>query len=204
MTIPSLPPFDIEAAITEPGTRYHRRIDIYESGGTTLWLCGAGLVDGDVSIDMTGDTRRSANLTLFNQGGELDYNRVDGFWYDKVFKVILEVTSSSSTHEQPIGTFLVDRIGNQNARREIDLNFRDFSSKLNFGLPFAVAWPTNHPIEEIIRTLASGGGIPAGQINLPLTGINTGAETILHRRHRPLASHARSRHRQYLRPVLRR
>ncbi|MCP3989278.1 MAG: hypothetical protein GY724_09405, partial [Actinomycetia bacterium] len=85
-------------------------------------------------------------------------------------------TSSTSTHEAAIGTFVIDRFGNQNASDEIDLTLRDFSSKLNFGLPFAVSWDENEPIENIIEDLATGGGITSSQLNLPLTGINTEAE----------------------------
>ena len=83
------------------------------------------------------------------------------------------VANSAGNWEADIGTFLVDRISSDNDSKMMNLTTRDFSKKLNQPLPFSLAFDENTPLETIVSTMASGGGVPPSQTNLPLTGVNT-------------------------------
>lgn len=71
-----------------------RRVEVYESDGTTLWNPDvdndpnfARLVDGTVSVDSSSAERRKLDLTLDNRDKLLRPNPNGGFWYDKIIKV---------------------------------------------------------------------------------------------------------------------
>jgi len=162
----TFPPTHIEQALADPAIYYHRRVDIYEPDTTTIWRRGAPLVGGSISIDQRGTDRRSGSITL--EG--LTVDRIDGFWYDKVIKIYMGITTSTGTWEQAIGTFLMSQMGSEDYIPLAPVSLRDFSSKLDYDIPLDVGWPSNHPIEDIIGDLALGGGILPGNMNLPVTG----------------------------------
>lgn len=173
----SFPPQAIEAAVAGAVTTYTRRVDIYEADNDTLWLRGAPLVDGSLTVQMGQQERRTMSLTLFNEG-PLTIDRDDGFWYDKVIKVFMGVETPLTSWESCIGTFLIDRIDpGENNSKEVGLKLRDFSKKMGYNVPIDVGWAVNTPIENIVRDLALGAGIPLADINVPLTGESTYEDT---------------------------
>jgi hypothetical protein len=83
------PPPDALAAINAGTTQVLRKVEIYESDGTSLWMPGDGsrLRDGSVSVDYSRDERRTLDsMVLDNQDGLLTANPLGGLWYDKVIK----------------------------------------------------------------------------------------------------------------------
>lgn len=170
MPVINFPLAQFERAVTEDITTYTRRVDIYEADNTTLFARGVGLVSGSITIDLTSTERRTTDLVLSNHDGRLNVGRDQGFWYDKVVKVVMGIDHPTEGHyESAIGTFLVDRIASTNQSDELRVTARDFTKKLQAELPFAVSWAINTQIEGVISTLASGGGIPPSQTNLGVT-----------------------------------
>lgn len=165
------PPDYIEQAVNASVTRYTRRVDVYEADNTTLFKRGAGLRSGSITIDMSRPERRTADLVLFNHDGSLTVDRTDGFWYDKVLRIYMGVESPSGHWEQCLGCFMPDKIQGKNSSKEVPVTARDFSKKLSFQIPIALGWDVNTPIENIIEDMAIGGGIPSGDLDLPITGL---------------------------------
>lgn len=79
------PPQAVVDAITSDTTTITRRVDIYESDATTLWMPDAPITSGSVSVDASRDDRRSGSFSFLNQDGALN-NYPGGFWYDKVIR----------------------------------------------------------------------------------------------------------------------
>jgi len=170
----TFPPAVVEQAVNDPVTTYTRRCNIFEADNTTLFRGSVPMVNvGNVTIDMGASTRRNAELALINEGGSIDIDRNNGLWYDKVIKIYMGVEIGGVSWEQPIGSFLIDRIKSSGLSQEVRFTLRDFSKKLSFNVPYALEWPIATPVENIIQTLASGGGVGPAQTNLPLTGANT-------------------------------
>lgn len=158
-------------------TRVIRRVEIYEDDNQTLWKPSSevGFTEGDVSVDSTRDERRTLNLTLDNTDNDLVLGP-DFLWYDKIIKVYRGVIASDGTSwETKLGEFLIDDLKDQSFPHSITVSARDFTKKLlNDKFAVTTSFERDQPVEEIIRTIALNGGIPASKMNLPLTGKSTG------------------------------
>jgi hypothetical protein len=89
MTVYSKVDVGVLEAILAGSTRVTRRLEIYESDGTTIWLGSEAvprMISGSVTVDYTRAERRAVDLTLDNSDGTLVHDP-NGFWYDKVLKV---------------------------------------------------------------------------------------------------------------------
>lgn len=172
----AFPPAFIERAAEASVTNFTRRVSIFEADNTTMWQGAVPfLASGEVTIDMSTKTRRSCGLDLYNFNGNIDIDRNNGLWYDKVFRVYMGIKAEFGDWETSIGTFIPDRIKSDDISQMISVTLRDFAAKLDYEIPYALEWPTNEPVENIIQDLASGGGVGPAQTNLPLTGANTSA-----------------------------
>lgn len=173
-----LPSEEIIEATNAPVTQITRRIEVTESDGSTVWRSSdsLGLLGGSVSVDANRDERRSFDIELENIDGSLTPGP-DGLWYDKIIKVYRGVRSGSTIWERHIGEFFIDSISKKHHPRTVGVSGRD-RTKVLLKSKFARAttFPKNHPIEEVVRTIAVNGGVPTNRINLPLTGVSTGRE----------------------------
>lgn len=91
-----IPPDAVIEAYYAPVVRKDRRVEIYESDGSTMWLKNGvpatyRLIDGNVNVDYTRDERRTIDCTLDNYDGFLDQDAAGGFWFDKILKVFLGI-----------------------------------------------------------------------------------------------------------------
>lgn len=158
-------------------THVTARVEIYEQDQTTLWMPSdqLGLVAGEVTVDMGRDERRGLTLTLDNSDNDLNLSP-GGLWYDKVIRAYRGVVASDgTTWETQIGEFMVDNLKQKNFPNDIDITCRDFTKKLMLDkFTVTTSFAANQPVEEIIRTIALNGGIPASRLYLPLTGKSTG------------------------------
>lgn len=84
----TIPPASAIREFLGATTRHTRRVEIYESDGSTRWAkdIKARLVGGQVTVDYSREERRAIDLTLSNTDGVL-VNAPGGFWYDKIIKV---------------------------------------------------------------------------------------------------------------------
>lgn len=100
------PASEVLDAIHAPVTSVSRRIEIYESDGSTPWRpdddVSETLIDGSVSVDQTRDERRSIDLTLDNSSGLLKRDPRNGFWYDKIIKVFRGIEYATSSRYQSV------------------------------------------------------------------------------------------------------
>lgn len=181
----TLPPTAVVDAIHAETTKVNRRVAFFESDGTTPWEPeGAGvnppLISGSVSIDQGRDERRQLQgLTIFDEGGLYRPNP-SRLWYDKIVKVYRGVDYDGGTWERCIGTFQIDTLDAPHHPNTITVNGRDFTKKLKLAkFASATMFPKNHPIEEVVRDIAVAGGIPAGDIDVPLTGQSLGYDYVL-------------------------
>jgi hypothetical protein len=110
-----------------------RRVAIYESDGTTLWVPnglteqGNRLVSGSVTLDYSRDERRTLDVKLLNDDNALRPNAyANGFWYDKVIKVYRGVRYYDNYTQPKI--VVVDTVGSGNAPQQ----FRSLIMSLGF------------------------------------------------------------------------
>lgn len=93
-------------------------------------------------------------------------------------QILLEGSGSivnGTDWEIQLGEFFIDTIDASHFPHVVEVAARD-RTKVLLKDKFAVStsFPVNHPIEEIIRTIALNGNVPSDKINLPLTGKSTG------------------------------
>lgn len=85
-----LTPPNLAIQAMESGTaQVTRRLEIYETDGTTRWNFDepdSRFIEGGVTLDYGRDERRALDVTLRNNDGALRPNPYGGFWYDKVIK----------------------------------------------------------------------------------------------------------------------
>jgi len=166
-----IPTDGIKQAIFGAVTDITRQVDIYEADGTTPFMLNAPLISGSVGISMSAGERRTFDLTLYNELGNLDFYP-GGFWYDKIIKIYRGAVTSTETWQGQLGTFMIDRIETNNQDSTVSISGRDFTKKLiNSKFAFPVFFPANEPIENIISAIATNGGVT--DQSLPLTGENT-------------------------------
>ena len=158
-----LPQFFVEPAVANVTAR----CSIYESDGETLFMENVPLLDGSVSADFTRDERRTLDVTFDNVDGALRHPET--FDYDKVIKVWRGVSTDEGDWETPLGTFYIDSIKSQHFPNTISVTCRDGAKRL-LADKFATSttFKSGQPIETIIRTIATNGGIQ--RINLAPTG----------------------------------
>ena len=165
------PPIAFQQAVLDRVTTYSSRAVALNPDGS-VWRQLDLAKGGSVTTDMARDERRTASMSIV-LSDDMNIRRTEGLWYDKSIRVYLGVFDGSTLDEQAVGTFLIDDIARGSGHRTIKLNVRDYAKKLSYELPYAVEWPKNTPVENVVSDLASGGGVGPSQQNLPLTGLNT-------------------------------
>lgn len=157
-----------------PSSVIYRRVDIYEEDGETLWMEGAPLVGGKVSVDSTRqDARRNIDLELLNEDGALDHHP-NGFWYDKIIRPFRGFEKRDGELLcWPLGDFVIDRIRADNFPSVLRVTGRDLTKRLlTSKLPTATSFNVGTPIELVVKAMLINGGIT--KMILPVTGKTTG------------------------------
>jgi hypothetical protein len=187
------PPALAEAAIIGPISELIRRIEIYESDGSTPWTGGIGLagndrlIDGNVSVDYTRDERRAFDLTLDNTDDGIVHDPA-GFWYDKIIKVYHGVSYTDyttlpgvdKTWETQIGEFMIDSISQDYFPAQIKVTGRDYTKKCMLSqFTQATTFTATSTIENVIKGMAGNAGIT--KYNVPLTGKTLGIDYFFER-----------------------
>ena len=147
-------------AMFDDGLSYvHRKCDIRYQHGRPFKL-NAGIIGGSVSIDGTRDERRSADLTLY-RGDEFKFSPDDeDLWYDKVITLYRGIVYRNEIHSWRLGTFLLDRVGDDSGDETITLTLRDFTKKMinsKFSVGGTIAKGTR--VSDVVRALAANAGI---------------------------------------------
>ena len=172
------PPLDlIVDEVLKPYTRHIRRIDIYESDGSTLWMENAPFSAGQITIDQSRAERRQFSATLDNIDSAFTPHP-GGFWYDKVVKIYRGIQIKDyEPWEGQLGEFLIDSITQPRFPNAIAISGRDNAKRLvGAEFPTEITFGQNEPIEVLIRAIAFGGGIPHSKMQFPITGKNTDRE----------------------------
>lgn len=172
-----LPPDEIIDALIAGIVSIKRRVEIYESDGTTPFDIedwDTRLVDGGVTVDGTRDERRMCEFSLQNEDFALEMNPVNGFWYDKILKAFwgIEYYSGFDLYqwEMQVGEFMIDRISEDYFPHVTKITGRDYAKKcINSGLVNSMAFSKGTPIEIIIKALAVNAGIT--KLRIPFIGI---------------------------------
>lgn len=177
------PPPEALAALLGPAGHVVRYAEIYEEDGTTLWKSKdeLGVLAGQVTVDQGRQERRTVQLELDNTDGSLQH-RSGGFWYDKIIKLWRGVQWEDDDGETQewapqIGEFMIDEASSQNFPHTVGVTGRDYTKKLlrsKFKVPTSFA--RNQPVENVIKTIATNGGISPNKMILPATGQNTGKD----------------------------
>jgi hypothetical protein len=150
-------------------TRPYRRVDIFNSD-RSIFMADAPMSDGGaVSIDYNRDERRMGDIVLWNEDHSLDIGP-GGLWYDKIIKCFRGITlDSGDTIYWCIGTFVIDRLNQDNSSSQVFVSMRDETKKMlksKFHQVTTIAAGTE--IATIIRALATNSGITNHEI--PATG----------------------------------
>lgn len=178
------PPVAAEAAFLGSVSSLTRRVEIYQSDGTTLWMDDDRLIDGSVSVDYSRDERRSFDLTLDNSDFGIIHSP-NGLWYDKIFKIYSGINYRDSfgvwqSWECQIGEFLIDSVSQAHFPYTVKVAGRDYTKKLLVSkFTQATSFPKGQAIETTIKTIALNAGIT--KFLLPLTGKNLGTVTLFER-----------------------
>jgi hypothetical protein len=166
---------EVFPAILAAGTRWTRRLEVFEADGETIYIDTNALLDGSVSVDGSRDERRTIECTLDNTDGEFD-NFPGGFWYDKVIKMYRGVLlPDGRSWEYQIGEFISDDISSQNFPHTVGVKGRDYTKKLLLSkFPAPTMFVQGTSIERVIRDVATNGGI--SKFQLPVTGKTLGKD----------------------------
>lgn len=172
------PPDRILQELTGGLVRVSRRVEIYESDGTTPFKIdnwNARLVDGSVTVDRERDEKRACEFLLENTDRGLKNDPYDGFWYDKILKAFWgiryfdEVTNRWARWEAPLGEFMIDRLDYDRFPNAVKVVGRDYTKKcLVSRLANTMTFPMGLRIEDIIINLAANAGVK--KFAMPSTG----------------------------------
>lgn len=172
-----LPANEVIDALIAGIVRIRRRVEIYESDGTTPWdieRWDARLTDGQVTVDRERDERRMCDITLENNDNALKIDPYNGFWYDKILKVFWGIRYYSSSGQEKlwetqIGEFMLDQITEARFPNEVKVTGRDYVKKcLSSKLKTSLSFDQFTPIEQIITAMAANCGIT--KFAMPYTG----------------------------------
>jgi hypothetical protein len=157
-----------DAAFFGETGRVYRRVDILNPDGS-IWLADAPVLEGEISVDMGRDERRTFQMKLDNDGN-LFRSDPDGFWYDKIVKIYRGVMSSDGTSQAyQLGEFVIDRISEPHFPREVTVTGRDYTKVMKLAkFARATAFTAGMPLEQVIGVIATNAGIT--KQNLPATG----------------------------------
>lgn len=146
------------------------------------------IVDGNVDVDVSRGTRRTAELTILNENGNFTPDNTladyDGKFYInrniRLFRGV--VLSGGTTLYAPIGTFMIDSIDVLVERNMslMNMTLSDHWKKLEKSLiTFTGSHPTGKPINDSIRSLAANAGAdyPLAPALDPLSGRTSTALT---------------------------
>src|SRR5574339_958932 len=125
------------------------------------------IVDGNVDVDISRGTRRTAELTILNENGNFTPDNTladyDGKFYVnrniRLFRGV--VLAGGTTLYAPIGTFMIDSIDVLVERNMslMNMTLSDHWKKLEKSLiTFTGSHPTGKPINDSIRSLAANAG----------------------------------------------
>lgn len=172
-----LPPDEVIDALIAGVVPVYRRVEIYESDGTTPFAIedwNARLVAGNVTVDGTRDERRMCEFELQNDDFALELNPINGFWYDKILKAFwgIEYYSGFDLYqwEMQVGEFMIDRISGDYFPHVAKVTGRDYTKKcIISGLVNSMIFGKGTPIENIIKALAVNAGIK--KLRIPFIGV---------------------------------
>lgn len=172
------PPDRVISELTGGLVRVVRKIEIYQSDGTTRWNIpnwNKRLISGSVTVDRDRDEMRAFDVLLENKDKVLKNDPYDGLWYDKILKPYWGVkyydhaTSMWRTWFAPLGVFMIDRIDFDRFPNAVKVTGRDLTKKcLVSQLTNTMTFPVGTPLESIIRAVAANAGIT--KFALPTTG----------------------------------
>lgn len=162
-------PDELYDAAFGPVGRIYRRVDIYDSDAETLWMGGAPVIDGSVSVDMTRTERRTVDLTLDNEDFSLS-STPRGFWYSKIIKVWRGVETDSARWETQIGEFLIDSIAEGHFPHVVRVAGRDYAKRLAEPFDETTQFNEGSLLEDVVRGIAAGAGMT--KFALPATGLS--------------------------------
>ena len=167
------------AVLSASSTQVSRRVDVYESDATTIFMADIPIVSGGVTADETRDERRDMDITFDNRDRSLDSSE-GGFWYDKVIKPNRGVVMPDDTLVTwQLGEFMIDEIDTQNFPHQARVTGRDYTKKCllsKFAAAVDIAIGTG--VETLIGDLAINAGIDPNKMILPVTGMQLGRDFI--------------------------
>lgn len=153
------PDFVFQEALLSGTTLATRRIDVYESDGSTLWQQNVKGIGGNITVDQSRAERRAVDLALDNYDGQLRHD-TDHFWYDKIIKTYAGVLTNYGAWEVQTGEFMIDSIDSQHHPHTIQITGRDYTKKLqNSKFGAATTFLAGTSLEKIVRALAVNGGV---------------------------------------------
>lgn len=163
---------EYRAKFSDPQTIITREVYIYDSLGTSIWegfTTGRRLISGNVSVDYTRDERRSIDVELSNFDMALA-QQPDAFWYDKTLVVRRGIQFYDEwglqSYDEPLGTFMIDRIVQSRFPKTVKVTGRDFTKKCmlkKFYLPYP--FTSTMAVETLIQNLAIGADIDRYDLN---------------------------------------
>jgi len=164
------PPTALVDAFEAGFVKVVRYVDIYESDNVTPWRTNVGVLDGNVTVDMSRDERRILDIQIAGEDGSIVFGP-DEFWYDKIIKPYRGITYNGVDMVTCLGEFMIDRIVRPHFPDTLSVSCRDFTKKLLLAkLAETTTFRISLTPESIIQALANGCGIPSNKLRLPATG----------------------------------
>ncbi|WKW85484.1 minor tail protein [Rhodococcus phage Reynauld] len=145
----------VQKAFVAPTAEIIRRVEVYESDGETPWrpdLWATMLTGGQVTADLGEEERRSVDIELNNDTGELS-PRPDGLWWDKVLKVFYGIRLHGQ--ERPPSVAIVEEFEAVGQGLAIKTALAQAGVKTVFYDPLIVNYSELEPFDVIVSVSSS-------------------------------------------------
>lgn len=148
-------------AILSGSTQITRRCEILNAD-LTPWRPSVALLAGSVTVDASRDERRACDVTVgFRGTGTHDLRLGLGdLWYDKLIRLYRGVSTPDLNWEVVLGTFMPDKIDEQNFPGTFHITGRDLTKKMLLSkLTEPVTFVQGTPIDLIVMGVTVEAGI---------------------------------------------
>lgn len=153
-------------------------VKVFEDQGSKVIDPSSVLIDGNVDVDVTRNTRRTFTATVLNPNGlwspQSDWGGL--FYVNRMIRLYRGVNYGQAVEIVPIGTFLIDHadVAVERNMSVVTLSGSDLWKKFGKSMfPRAKSWAEGTDINDVIRAVADQAGITKFNLD-PLSSRSAG------------------------------
>lgn len=166
------------AAITADTSQVLRRLDLYDTDGTTLLVEDLDVVDGNITVTSGAGSRRTATFTVHHDSGA-QFVGAEQLWFGKVLKAWRGVVLHDRDDEEwwcQVGELVVEQVRTDHMPADLmQVVAADAMTLLGRAHFAAVAlFGAGQPVETVVQDIAAYGGV--SKFRVAATGRSLGAD----------------------------